>query len=135
MLWNLLPALELLLLLLFRVMGATLMFLCQVSFSFYTSLKCSGVGRQEDAFLTEYFVAVEKFFLICDRCWHKVLATQSWEKPALIMPVSCHQMLRASVIPSKSIQLVNHNLSEVAFIFQIPVISILYFWFLLLHLV
>lgn len=40
--------------------GATLMFLCQVSSSLYTSLKCSGVGRQEDVFLTEYFVAVER---------------------------------------------------------------------------
>lgn len=49
------------------------------------------------------------------------------------MPVSYHQELRAPVILSKSIQLMNHNLSEVAFIFQIPVISILYLCFLLLH--
>lgn len=40
------------------------------------------------------------------------------------MPVSCLQVLRASVILTKPIQPMNHHLSEVAFVSWIPEISI-----------
>lgn len=103
MLWNLLPAWELILC---RVMGTTSMFLCQVSFSLYTSLKWSGVGRQEDAFLTVYFVAIERnsFWSVTGtgtKFWQaKADKSQLWLR--LFLAIKCCTLLSFQVNPSNS---------------------------------